>query len=321
MVFALKTTEGSMAIIPERDQKIIQNLPKRNNTHPVQNDLNHLKDENTKLESELHLTLEEIAHLQNALANANMKLTVYRNSARKALSAEKLEINGLAEELKEIYIPLNTISNYCELLLSESVGVLGSIQQKFINHIVESTDQIRDLMDLFQKNALVNLVGNESDQKKHDLHVILEDVLLKNSSLLQKKQIVLQMEIPDELPEVSGTKEELAEIIERIIRNALNITPKDGAICITAHVEDIVAVKKIVLKVRDGGPGIHESDLKRLFPYQRDNAPGSIAGMAIDNSEFNKLIDLIQKAGCKFRLANAIGFGSVFEVTFECGNE
>jgi signal transduction histidine kinase len=310
-----------MAIIPERNQNsMIQNHPKRNSPISPQNDIYRLKDENLKLESELHLTLEEIAHLQNALANANMKLTVYKNSAKKTLATENKDIAKLAEELKEIYIPLNTISNYCELLLSESVGVLGSIQRKFVDHIIESTNQIRELMDLFEKNAFANMIANETDQKGQDLHVILEDILFRNSYLLQKKQIVLQMEIPDELPEVSGTKKELTEIIERIVLNALKITPKDGAICITAYLEDIVTIKKITLKVRDGGPGIHESDIKKLFPYQRDNTPGNIAGLAIDNSEFNNLIDLIQKAGCKFRLSNAIGFGSVFEVTFDCVN-
>jgi signal transduction histidine kinase len=311
-----------MAIIPDRNQNpAAQNLPKRNTSLSIKNDVYRLNDENSRLESELHLTLEEIAHLQNALANANMKLTVYKNSTKKTLSAEKQEISGLADELKEIYIPLNTISNYCEMLLSESVGILGSIQQKFIERIVESTNQIRELMDGFQENALVKIISTETDQNIHDLHLLLEDILFRNSSLLQKKQIVLQMEIPEELPGIMGSKEELTAIIEKIVLNALKITPKDGAICITAYLENILTIRKINLKVRDGGPGIQESDLKRLFPYQRDNTPGGIPGLAINNSEFSQLIDQIQKAGCKFRLSNAIGFGSVFEVTFDCAVE
>jgi K+-sensing histidine kinase KdpD len=101
-----------------------------------------------------------------------------------------------------------------------------------------------------------------------------------------------------------------------MVKNALMITPKDGSICITAYPEKILSTEKVTLKIRDGGPGIPANELKKLFPYQRDNNPGEVPGLALTNSEFSHLIDLVQKLGCKFKLSNAIGFGSVFEVTF-----
>jgi signal transduction histidine kinase len=306
-----------MAILPDKPQ----NNPRRDSLkriydHSANLNVNRLIDENVKLESELHLTLEEIAHLQNAVANANMKLIALKNSTGKTAVNEKQQLSALAEELKEVYIPLNTIANYCELLLSESVGMLGSLQQRFVERIVVATDQIRELLDHFQENE--NNHGFDAIPEKNacDLHTILEQVLERNSTLLQKKQLVLQMEVPDELPRIAGSAEDLHEIIEVIIKNALTITPKDGSICITASPEKILTTSKVALKIRDGGPGIPVNDLKKLFPYQRDNNPGEVPGLALTNTEFSHLIDLVQKLGCKFKLSNAIGFGSVFEVTF-----
>jgi len=306
-----------MAILPDKPQ----NNSRRDSLRRIYDksanlNVNRLIDENVKLESELHLTLEEIAHLQNAVASANMKLIALRNSTGKTAVNEKQQLSALAEELKEVYIPLNTIANYCELLLSESVGMLGSLQQRFVERIVVATNQIHDLLDHFQQEEVVQELKPVSLKDACDLHSILEQVLERNSPLLQKKQLVLQMEVPDELPKISGSAEDLDEIIAVMIKNALSITPKDGSICITASPEKILTIEKVNLKIRDGGPGIPANELKKLFPYQRDNNPGEVPGLALTNNEFSHLIDLVQKLGCKFRLSNAIGFGSVFEVTF-----
>jgi signal transduction histidine kinase len=306
-----------MAILPDRSQnKPRRDLLKRIYDQSANINVNQLIDENVKLESELHLTLEEIAHLQNAVANANMKLIAMKNSSGKAATSEKRQISALAEELKEVYIPLNTIGNYCELLLSESVGMLGSLQQRFVERIVIATEQIRDLLDGFQKIEEIKSITPLLAKDAWDLHSVLEQVLSRNSSLLQEKQLVLQMEVPDELPQISGGADDLNRIIELMVKNALMITPKDGSICITAYPEKILSTEKVTLKIRDGGPGIPANELKKLFPYQRDNNPGEVPGLALTNSEFSHLIDLVQKLGCKFKLSNAIGFGSVFEVTF-----
>ena len=307
-----------MAILPDRSQ----NNPRRDSLKRIYDqsaniNVNRLIDENVKLESELHLTLEEIAHLQNAVANANMKLIALKNSSGKVATSEKQQISALAEELKEVYIPLNTIGNYCELLLSESVGMLGSLQQRFVERIVIATKQIRDLLDGIQSNEDIKSIAPQTTKDACDLHSILEQVLSRNSSLLQEKQLVLQMEAPDELPQISGGAADLNEIIEVMVKNALMITPKDGSICITAYPEKILSTEKVTLKIRDGGPGIPVNELKKLFPYQRDNNPSEVPGLALTNNEFSHLIDLVQKLGCKFKLSNAIGFGSVFEVTFD----
>jgi signal transduction histidine kinase len=333
MICAMIRYEGKMPIIPDKNQNSSSHFsPKRLSDLSSRSDINRLSNENARLESELHLTLEEIAHLQNALANANMKLTVYKNASKKAQSSEKSELNAIAEELKEVYIPLNTISKYCELLLSESIGLLGTIQQKFVERISDSASQINELFDGIQEIAILheNALPLENSNPKDktnplespacDLHIILEDILACNASLLQEKQIVLQMEVPDELPKVLGSKEDLTGIIELVLMNALNITPKDGSICITAFLEKILAIQKVTLKIRDGGPGIPTNALKQLFPYQREIAPGGTSGLALDNNEFAGLIDLIQLHGCKFKLSNAIGFGTIFEVTFDCAH-
>jgi signal transduction histidine kinase len=310
--------EGPMAILPDR----IPYSNKRNPANKFENrpadDVYRLKDENSRLESELHLTLEEIAHLQNAVANANMKLTALKNSSKKQVASEKREVSAITDELKEIYIPLNTISNYCDLLLSESIGSLGSLQQKFVERIVESTLQIRELLDGFQGAPTAPAPIERISTDSVDLHILLEQTLEKHSALLQKKQIVLQMEVPDELPKVTGQPDQLSEIIELMVVNALTVTPKDSSICITAFIEKILSIKKVTLKIRDGGPGIPAADLKRLFPYQRADNIGEIPGLSMKNEEFSRFINKVQKLGCKFKLSNAIGFGSIFEVTFDC---
>jgi signal transduction histidine kinase len=306
-----------MAIVPDKKQALT-NLEALKGIRSLSSkiNVNELIDENKNLESELHLTLEEIAHLQNAVANANMKLTAYQNSTTDKFVVEKKEFDVLSEALKEIYIPLNTISNYCDLLLSQTVGILGTLQQKFVERIGNSAVQIRGLLDNFQESTLVKDLSNQPDDNSSDLHTILEQILSRNSLLLQEKQIVLQMEVPEELPKLLGERDDLYTIIDALVMNALIITPKDGSLCISAINETNLATNMVKLKVRDGGPGIPAKELKKLFPFERDNSPTDVPGLAIKKDKLSLVIDLIQKQGCLFKITNAPNFGSLFEVSF-----
>lgn len=294
-------------------EKDSSNLSKRTN-------LNNLIEENKKLESELHLTLEEIAHLQNALANANMQLAVYQNFSKEKDPTEKKEFNIVSEEFKEIYVPINTISNYCDLLLSQSVGILGTLQRKFVERIDSSADQMRDLIEEFQEHLLTNELHNIESRNSIDLHLLLEQIVANNTLTLREKQIVLQMEVPEDLPKLYGNESEISKVIELIIVNAFSITPKDGSVRIMVTVKNILSSKKVTLNVHDGGPGIPANELKKLFSLPNLHRPGEIPGLAIDRTNISLLSELIKKQGGEFTIRNAPGFGSIFEVTFYAKN-
>lgn len=306
-----------MASIPEKNLHTSDLGPARNRRAAfIKIDPNDLFEENKRLESELHLSLEEIAHLQNALANLNMKLAAYRIPSGDGIVYNKEEMAILGEALKQISIPLESISNYCDLLLSESVGILGTLQKKFVDRISIAADQISELLDEFEKQSESEKPARHDENNCTNIHLILEDILTRNAMLLREKQLVLQMEVPDELEKIQGEKKEIYGIIETVLMNAFAITPKDGSICITATQENNFSVTKLLLRVRDGGPGIPPAELKRIFPLGKHEGNAEIPGCSLKRNDLAELIELSHDLGCMIRISNAIGFGCVFELSF-----
>jgi signal transduction histidine kinase len=98
-----------------------------------------------QMERELKSSLQELARLQNQLAEANMKAHELEKGHVALKNTEQAEvIASIAQELRQ---PLSSIVGYTDLLLGESVGILGALQRKFVERIKASTERINSLTD------------------------------------------------------------------------------------------------------------------------------------------------------------------------------
>ena len=106
-----------------------------------------------QLEGELHNSLEELARMQNALAEANANIIKLQERPSSPITSEQVDvIASISQELRQ---PMSSIIGYTDLLMGESVGVLGALQRKFIERIKASTDRIGGLVnDLIQITSL-----------------------------------------------------------------------------------------------------------------------------------------------------------------------
>lgn len=276
----------------------------------------HSKEEREHLESELRLTLEEIARLQNALAEVNMKLITYQNQQILAFPPDKEEISAFSDLLKEIYQPLTTITNYCDLLQNQSVGTLGSLQSKFLNRISSSVSQIHQLLDLFNKN-----IENQTSQIIEDSNLVsladvISQVIKEKSDILQEKQITLQMIIPENLYNVTGDEEEIRTIIDTVLSNALTITPNDHVAKLIASNQTNETGNTVKLTIKDSGQGIPLDILEKLFSVHELMSQPDILGMALTRSQLIFLNDLVQDQGGILSIKNGIDSGVIFEIIF-----
>lgn len=73
------------------------------------------REEKAHLESELHLTLEEIARLQNALAESQMQLVAYQKQLFSSKPPSLQERNFLFTFLKDVSQQITTIQGYAQL--------------------------------------------------------------------------------------------------------------------------------------------------------------------------------------------------------------
>lgn len=231
-------------------------------------------DEARRLEWDLRTTLQELAHLQNELAKSNAALLMYerQSPAASVESAEEREV--IAAISQEIRQPMSSILGYTDLLLTESVGILGALQRKFLERIRASTERMRSMLDdLIQVTAL----GNGSLEllpKPVELGTIIDGAMADTSGQLREKKITLRVDLPPEMPRIYADRDALQQIAVHLLQNAGAATPYEGAITMRARIQQENDAHYLLLQVTDSGGGIQPEMVARVFNrrYRADKA-------------------------------------------------
>jgi signal transduction histidine kinase len=225
----------------------------------------------SQLEKELRITLEDTARLQNQLAEANMRILELEKREKSEHSNEQSEVvASISQELRQ---PMSSIIGYTDLLLGESVGILGALQRKFVERVKASTERIGSLIDdLIQ---VTTLESGLSDLKSEavDLNVIIDNAMSYTSSQLREKNIAMRLDLPKVVAPVQADREALQQILIHLLQNAGAATPIEGNVTLKVQTRMQEEQAFIMIQVTDSGGGIPAEDLPRVFTrlYRADN--------------------------------------------------
>ncbi len=225
----------------------------------------------SQVEKELKTTLQELARLQNQLADANIKAHEMEKGRAATKSTEQAEvIASISQELRQ---PLSSIVGYTDLLLGESVGILGALQRKFVDRIKASTERIRSLTDdMIQITTLENEL-NDLKPESVDLNSIIDNAMSYTSTQVREKNISIHLELPKMLSPIQADREALQQILIHLLQNAGAATPFEGAVRLKVQTRSENGSDYILIQVADSGGGIASTDLPRVFTrlYRADN--------------------------------------------------
>lgn len=226
---------------------------------------------NSQFEGELRLTLEEMARLQNTLAQSNMKIMELENRPSGKLTTDQAEvIASISQELRQ---PMSSIIGYADLLLGESVGILGALQRKFIERVRASTERIGSLIDdLIQITTLETGLMSLKPETV-DLNLIIDNAMAYTSSQLREKNITLRIDIPDNLQPLHADREALQQILIHLLQNAGAASPVEGSVTLRVRTQKENGIEQVIIQVSDTGGGIPREDLSRVFSrlYRAEN--------------------------------------------------
>ena len=234
--------------------------------------------ETAHLEAELRLALEEVAHLQNVLAGANMKILALemqsKNLADDSGGSHEV-IHSLIQELRQ---PLTSVIGYTELLMSESVGILGALQRKFMERIRASATRMDTLMTDLSKISSIE-TGSAAAIRAVDLYEVMDHAVSETDERISQKEIALELDLSEDLPGLVLDQDAVEQIIIQLLQNAASVTPQGGTIELSARKQDMESQSFILVQVTDQGGGIAADDLPRLFWRHYRNGSPTIAGI------------------------------------------
>jgi len=226
-----------------------------------------------QLEDELRASLEEVARLQNVLAGANMKILALEMQNRPAESEDPDAQEIMFSTIQELRQPITSIIGYTDLLMAETVGLLGTLQRKFLERVRASTERMRSLLDDLIRITIIEGGKLEPGSDLVDTAEVIDSALAATRGQIQEKGISLSLDLPDELPKLQADRDSIEQILIHLLQNACSVTPPDGRIHFRAALEDSEEWPYLLFQIRDSGGGIAPEDMPRIFfrNFRADN--------------------------------------------------
>ncbi len=179
---------------------------------------------------------------------------------------EQVEKNFITFVSHEMRSPLVTIEQYIESLKIIAGDCLGEDAM----HIIERCEKrIQNLEALVEHWLDISKIENGTlTQKKEpvNLAAIVARSMEEMTPLCQRRGLVMEKDIPGDLPAVIGDEESLVRVLINIIGNATKYTPSGGRINIEANYDDL----DVTLSIADTGTGIPRDKIPFIFdPFFR----------------------------------------------------
>lgn len=273
------------------------------------------------LGGELRLALEEVARLQSALQEAERNLEDLPKQMDGAVTtqANRDEIAAIVQELRQ---PMASVMGYTEFLMGESLGILGTLQRKFLDRISMSIERMSMLVDDLVRLSSPGVAGWRSlPVDKVDLLEVIRDAEAQLRQQMPADTARLQMQISDRLPPLPVEREALHQVIASLLENAAEVSPADGEIALNASLEgDEHQQQFILLQVSDQGGGIPAEQMHRVFSRYTQAEGRSIPGTAAKGSSLAVVHALVEKLGGRIWVDSVPGTGSTFSVLLPLSN-
>jgi PAS domain S-box-containing protein len=236
------------------------------------------------------------------------------------------EAQRLGEEFgiavsQELRTPMTSITGYTDLLLGETVGLIGNMQRKFLQRIKLSTHRMGAVLNELVEVEPVTVERPEVRPKTADIVQFIDEASSEASTDLQAKGIRLSLEVAENLPPANTDPDSIRQIITNLLSNAHQCTPQNGEISIRARVQQEKpeepgknGLTYLVVSVTDSGGGIAPEDQGRVFDRDYRSTHSSITGLGETNTVMPSLKALAESQGGRLWLESEMGVGSTFSL-------
>jgi signal transduction histidine kinase len=233
-------------------------------------------------------------------------------------------IASLAEELRT---PVTTISSYTDLLLSETMGILGGTQRKFLLQVKAGAERIVQIAGKLTHEARTNEQWTGPQRQTVDVNKLIEAAIAGTLSQLEDRELRLTLEMQEDLPQIAADPAYLRRILDNLLSNA----------CLASHVGGQVGIRTaqcssppadqdlelngdefVVVSITDSGGGLSEDALGRIFEVGRPSQ--ALAGVGESGADLALVKTLVEAHGGRLWVETKKGTGTTFSFVLPVGN-
>ncbi len=246
-------------------------------------------------------------------AGAAAVLTLTDITGRKR--SERMRQDFVANASHELRTPLATLLGFIETLRGPARDD-NAARDRFLSIMAEQASRMSRLVDDLLSLSRIELNEHLAPKERVDLRRVLVAVADSLEQRAAKRQMRIETKLPESLPEVAGDPDELAQVFQNLIDNAIKYGRSGTAVEVSAGVSTrrLAGTPAALVAIRDHGEGILSEHIPRLTerfyrvdPARSRELGGTGLGLAIVKHIVNHHRGLLE-------IESELGEGSVFTV-------
>lgn len=241
------------------------------------------------------------------------QLVVVLRDETDARRTERMRADFLANASHELRTPLASLAGFVETLRTHAKDD-PEARDRFLGIMAQQATRMARLVDDLLSLSRIELNEHIAPSGKVDLSRTIQDVTDAIRPLTAERGVSVAVDSPAEVGSVIGDRDQLVQVIQNLVDNAVKYTAKGGTVRVSLAAAPTLEAARaasrpgvslsllspdasdgqayVVLRVRDEGPGIARQHLPRLserfYRVEGQRSGGTGLGLAIVKHVVNR---------------------------------
>jgi coenzyme F420 hydrogenase subunit beta len=262
--------------------------------------------------AKLRAQAQEIEELRRELQEQTAALEEAQREAWHLHQGPRAELLSMLQLAHELRSPLASIQSALDMLLQGYARNNVELQDEMLNLSRERAATMLDQVNDFLRLGAVR--HSEMGRPPEDVQLldVLRRLVPEKRVRARWRAVDFNTDVPDSLPVVKGTYDDMEHLLSNLINNAIKYTNPGGkvTVCLKEDGHSVVGV------VKDTGIGIAPEDISKIFDefYRSEAAKDMDAhGTGLGLSIAKRVVDLY---GGQLCVESEVGHGSQFSFVF-----
>ena len=227
-----------------------------------------------------------------------------RNSALQ--DADAIKGKFLANMSYEFRTPLTSISGFADLLKAGIAGEIGPQAMEYVDAILHSAERLSEQINTVLDYSQIEAGALPLALENVDVPALVAQIANGKAQMAEDAGVKMQVESGDALGAMSLDPKRISQAVGQVLDNAIRYHRSGGEVLLLARWQGDV----LELVVSDDGPGIKESDIRRLSPDSVHARADDGAGAMTHGLGLPLARQIVESHGGMFHLHSEVGQGT-----------
>ena len=207
----------------------------------------------------------------------------FNHMAESLQAHEKVQKDFIANISHDLRSPLTSMNGFLTAMLDGTIP--AEKQGKYLQIVLEETERLsrmtQGIVELSRAQSSAILL----EESNFDINGLIRTNIDLLEPQLKEKRAIIRAIYDEEKTMVRGDEDKISRVLQNLLSNAVKFSPENGVIEVETTLLD---KKKVLISVKDEGPGISQEDQKYVFDRffksdttRTEDKVGSGIGLAI----------------------------------------